>query len=319
MFDGVKTAMRERTPAWAIGLSLAVVASTTGFVSYTHISALTVALGQSWKTAHLYPLFIDGQIVIGSVIYMTLTGRRRWLGLAGIVPGVLESLFANWESASGHGTWLHGLEAHAWATVAAQAFAVSSFLFERWIKEQASANGARKNSLNLAALAADPETAARLIELLDLRPQATGLTAPEPEPAAVSTPVHLHDRPAVLGWGTAPSTPEPEQQSQGPAPARTTLPYPLPVPVMGPVSSTNGRPAARPARPRSVAAVPAPAEGWPALPKGAALRALLESEPTLRIHNTYGLSRYRVDQMKKDLASGALDLGEDEEVATDAA
>jgi hypothetical protein len=139
--------LRACSPAsLAIGLSLAVVASTTGFVSYTHISALTVALGQSWKTAHLTPLFIDGQIVIGSVIYMVLPDRKRFFGLLGVVPGVLESLFANWESSTVHGSVFHVYEAHAWATVAAQAFAVSSFLFERWLKEQAGQRAAAGES-----------------------------------------------------------------------------------------------------------------------------------------------------------------------------
>lgn len=133
---GVITWLRARASSLTIGWSLAIVAATTGFVSYTHISALTAHLGQSWKTAHLYPLFIDGQIVIGSIYFMTRDGKRRWLGLLGIVPGVAESLYANWESISVSGSWLHVYEAHAWATVPAQAFAVSSFLFERWLKDR---------------------------------------------------------------------------------------------------------------------------------------------------------------------------------------
>jgi hypothetical protein len=137
----VITGLHARSSSLAIGWSLAVVTATTGFVSYTHISALTLTLGQSWKTAHLYPLFIDGQIVIGSVYYMTREGKRKWLGLLGIVPGVLASLFANWESSSVAGSWLHVYASHAWATVPAQAFAVSSFLFERWLKDRGALSG----------------------------------------------------------------------------------------------------------------------------------------------------------------------------------
>jgi hypothetical protein len=116
-------------PSLAIGAALATVTGTTGFVSYTHISALSLELHQSWKTAHLMPVFIDGQIVIGSVFYMVIDGWKRLLGLLGVVPGLAESVFANWESGIAH-----GLRAAAWATVAAQAFAVSSFLFERWLQ-----------------------------------------------------------------------------------------------------------------------------------------------------------------------------------------
>jgi hypothetical protein len=132
----VISGLRARSSSLAIGWSLATVAVTTGFVSYTHITALTLDMGQSWKNSHLYPLFIDGQIVIGSIYFMTRDGKRRWLGLLGIVPGVLESLFANWQSSNVTGSWLHVYGSHAWATVAAQAFAVSSFLFERWLKDR---------------------------------------------------------------------------------------------------------------------------------------------------------------------------------------
>ena len=131
-----RSASATRSPAaWGqallIGGALATVAMTTGFVSYTHISALTLELHQSWKTAHLTPIFIDGQIVIGSAYYMVTKDAKRWWGLLGIAPGLVESLFANWESGISH-----GLLAAAWALVAAQAFAVSSFLFERWLKER---------------------------------------------------------------------------------------------------------------------------------------------------------------------------------------
>ena len=163
----VISALRARSSSLAIGWSLAIVAATTGFVSYTHISALTLSLGQSWKNAHLYPLFIDGQIVIGSVYFMTRDGKRRWLGLLGIVPGVAESLFANWESATGSAlhSWL-GFESHAWATVAAQAFAVSSFLFERWLKDRGALPGVRSVPLQVQENVQQPEDAVLAMEPL---------------------------------------------------------------------------------------------------------------------------------------------------------
>jgi hypothetical protein len=130
------TWLREHATDAAVGIALAVVVGCTGFVSYTHICALTLELHQSWKTAHLAPLYIDGQIVIGSFAWARVTGRPRWCGLAGIVPGLAESLFANWESGI-----VHGLAAAGWATVAAQSFAVSSFLFELWLKHRKDARG----------------------------------------------------------------------------------------------------------------------------------------------------------------------------------
>jgi hypothetical protein len=151
-----------------VGLSLATVAVTTGFISYTHISALTVILHGSWKTAHLMPLAVDGQIAIGSVILMEVKDRRRWLGLIGFVPGLLESLFANWESGI-----VHGLLAASWSTVPAQAFACSTFLFEVWLRYR---RGQQKPSF-LGSRAAAPgpaavpypvalRTASRLAELV---------------------------------------------------------------------------------------------------------------------------------------------------------
>jgi hypothetical protein len=52
------------------------------------------------------------------------------------VPGLAESLFANWESGI-----VHGHLAAIWATVPAQAFAVASFMFERWLKSQVGRGG----------------------------------------------------------------------------------------------------------------------------------------------------------------------------------
>jgi hypothetical protein len=117
-----------------VGGTLATVAAVAGFISYTHICALTLALHQSWKTAHLQALAVDGQIVIGSAVLATATGRHKHWGWLGVVPGLGESLFANWESGIAHGRI-----AAIWATVAAQAFAVSTFLFERWLKARIAA------------------------------------------------------------------------------------------------------------------------------------------------------------------------------------
>jgi hypothetical protein len=114
------------------GLALAAVTAVTGEISYTHICALTLVLHQSWQTAHLMPFAVDGQIVVGSVVLLVARGRTAWWGWLGIVPGLAESLFANWESGIAHGRLSAG-----WAVVAAASFAGSSFIFERWLKSQA--------------------------------------------------------------------------------------------------------------------------------------------------------------------------------------
>lgn len=119
-------------PALVVAATFAAVVGTTGFVSYTHISALMLQAHQSWKTAHLTPLFVDGQIVIGSVFFLVVAGKQRFLGLIGVVPGILESLYANWESGI-----IYGRRDAVIAAVAAQVFAGSSFLFERWLKSRA--------------------------------------------------------------------------------------------------------------------------------------------------------------------------------------
>lgn len=125
----VMALLRRVGPALVVGGTLATVAAVAGFISYTHICALTLALHQSWKTAHLTPLAVDGQIVIGSAVLATVGGGQKHYGWLGVVPGLAESLFANWESGIAHGR-----TSAIWATVAAQAFAVSCFLFERWLK-----------------------------------------------------------------------------------------------------------------------------------------------------------------------------------------
>jgi hypothetical protein len=132
--SGISGWLREWGGALVVGGALATVATVAGFISYTHICALTLQLHQSWKTAHLIPLAVDGQLTIGSAVLATATGRQKHWGWLGVIPGLGESLFANWESGI-----VHGYTAAIWATVAAQAFAVSGFLFERWLKSRISA------------------------------------------------------------------------------------------------------------------------------------------------------------------------------------
>jgi hypothetical protein len=113
------------------GLALATVAGVTGRISYLHIKALTLALHQPPQVAQIMPFGVDGLIVVGSVVLLQAVAGQEWLGWLGIGPGVAASLFANAESGIAYG-WLSAV----WATVPAVAFAVATFMFERWLKGQ---------------------------------------------------------------------------------------------------------------------------------------------------------------------------------------
>lgn len=282
---GVITGLRERASALAVGLSLATVTLATGFISYTHISALTVDYWQNWKTAHLMPLAVDGQIVIGSVYFMEHSGeKRRWLGLIGVVPGILESLYSNWQSvAPPPGVyWLTSLEAHFWATVPAQAFACSTILFERWVHSRRQSQGKPGILASLTALttALAPEEVIK-----QLLPQAPEPAAPGPEPEG-----------APRGLVSPAAAPEA---------APLALPYPLPLPVMGPAS----QPPARRPRPKAV-----PAEGDARLPLPAdegELRKIVSSMTRNKIWETYQVSKGGADKLRAQY----LDSDSSEEVA----
>ena len=128
--DAVKW-LREWWPRLVAGLALATVAMAAGVVSYTHIDALTVALGGSRLAGHLVPVGVDGQIGVGSVVLLTATGRHARWGWPPIVLGMAESLFANYMSGISHGRL-----GATWAMVPALAFAVATFTLERWAKSQ---------------------------------------------------------------------------------------------------------------------------------------------------------------------------------------
>lgn len=151
------------------GLALATVTGVTGFISYTHICALTLVLHQSWQTAHLMPFAVDGQIVVGSVVLLVAHGRTAWWGWLGIVPGLAESLYANWESGI-----VHGRADAAWAVVAAQAFAFSSFIFERWLKSQV-----KWGTTAWPATVAEPEAEAVSAPVADAVPEVPRSLTPD--------------------------------------------------------------------------------------------------------------------------------------------
>lgn len=290
---GVITALRERASSLVIGLSLATVAVTTGFISYTHISALTIHEHQSWKSAHLYPLAVDGQIAIGSVILMEVKGKARWWGLVGFLPGLAESLIANWAS----GWQGHNLGAALWSTVPAQAFACSTFLFEMWMRHRRRVQQGTARPLMTSVIASSQLAMAKIAA--ELFPQAPEPVAPGPEPEVTACrdtmrALSISARPEGAPWGlvTPAAAPEPER-------AALSLPYPLPVPVMGPV----GQP--RAASPRAVKAV-ADADKLP-LPEGEELVRVLSTMSRNEIWRTYQVSKHRADQLLKALAEGNLE------------
>ncbi len=261
-----------------IGWSLAAVTFATGFISFTHISALVLIEHQNWKTAHLMPVVVDGQIAIGSGYFMANAGkRRRWFGLLGFLPGLGESLVANWVSG-----YPHGIFAAAVATVPAQAFAVSSYLFERWLHERHPDLGRTVAALVrpvLAPLAPDP------------LPQAPAPVAPGPVPALV----HLHAAPQGTPWGLV-------------SPAAVPVPVPEParraVPVLGPVMMLADRPAV----PRARKPQPVADAAKQPLPEGVdALRQVLTTMSRNEIWRTYQVSKHRADQLLKALAAGTLE------------
>jgi hypothetical protein len=260
--------LRERASAMAVGLSLATVSLATGFISYTHISALTQVYWQNWKTAHLMPLAVDGQIVIGSVYFMETEGRKRFLGLIGVVPGIAESLYANWQSvAPPHGTpWLVVFEAHLWATVPAQAFACSTVLFERWL-----------HSRRAPRPVASPAPVA-----------IPGAAPSVPEPAAPAAPA-----------GAAFPLPVPVM---GPAEA---LNGHRPVPGWVKTEQAAARTLRRVTAP---SAGPDGNDDRPPLPEGAELAALLGDPEVSanEMHRRYNVTRYTANQMRKQFAAGEL-------------
>ena len=113
------------------GLALAAVAGVAGLISYIHIYRLTLTLHQPVMVARLMPIAVDGLVVVGSVVLLHSAPGQRWLGWVGVGPGVTISLFANVESGIGY-----GLLAAVWAGIPAVAFALSTFMLERWLKSQ---------------------------------------------------------------------------------------------------------------------------------------------------------------------------------------
>lgn len=285
-FGGVITGARGRASALVIGLSLATVAVTTGFISYTHISALTIHEHQSWKTAHLMPLTIDGQIAIGSILLMEIKGKNRWWGLLCFLPGLGESLIANWASG-----WAgHNLGAALWSTVPAQSFACSTFLFEMWLRHRRQSGSAR---ISVTSVIASSQLAMAKIAA-SLLPQAPEPVAPGLEPEVTACrdtrrALAVSARPEGAPWGLVSPAVAPEQ------------PAAFVIPTRGPVMDLSQRPV----KPRAVKAVD---DDRQPLPEDKdELRRVLESMSRNEIWRTYQVSKHKADQLLKALADGNLE------------
>lgn len=284
-----------------VGGSMAAVAFCSGFISYTHIAALTMHEGGSWKTAHLMPVVIDGQIVIGSGYFMD--GKNRWqkaagLGL-GVLPGIGESLVANWESGAAHGLW-----AGIWSTVPAQAFACSMFLFERWLHNRKLARIAAGELRTELELAVDQMTLAHERELAGLRTEqettASQLaTVQEHAAGAAQANTVLHGQVQELTARVS----ELQALLARRKPARQPA---APGAAAGP--GQEAARAAAPARP----AHPAPAgNGNPPLPLGGELAELLLKTPANVLERNYDIGRWLANKVRQDFIAGVRVIGAD--------
>jgi hypothetical protein len=151
--DAPRIVLRWDRPAIIAAQPVAVVAAVAGAVSYSHIVALGLRVGQDSADAHLLPVSVDGLIIAGSVIIMC----GSLLGWVGVVLGVAATLFANVEAGLPHGALSAAVS--AWP---AFAFTCASFMLERWLKSQAGRTAGPP-----------PEVAALHAQVDELRAQAT--------------------------------------------------------------------------------------------------------------------------------------------------
>jgi hypothetical protein len=141
--NATRTWLREWWSRLIAGLAFAVVAAVTGYISYTHIEALTLALHQPPMVARLMPLGVDGLIVVGSVALLQASDDHPHLGWLCVAPGAAASLFANIESGLRYGPLSAG-----WAGLASAGFFVATFTLERWLQAQAGRSGQSGNDGN---------------------------------------------------------------------------------------------------------------------------------------------------------------------------
>lgn len=157
--------MAVRWPRVFSGGAIIAVASSAGWVSYTHIYELTLTLGGGASAAVLMPIGVDGLITAGSVVLLQ-GGTLGWVCLG---PGVAISLFANIEAGLPHG-WLSAL----WSAVPSVSFALASFVLERHLRGRGRGRG--RSRAAAPALAAErteraPEAPVRAVAAAPAHPE----------------------------------------------------------------------------------------------------------------------------------------------------
>lgn len=300
--------VRANFSSTVTGSAMATVAFCSGFISYTHICALTLSDHGSWKVAHLMPLPVDGQIVIGSSYFMD--GKNRWqkIGglLLGVLPGIGESLWANWQSGAAF-----GYRSQLWDTVPAQAFACSMFLFERWLHNR-----------KLARIAAGQLRTEQELAIAGLREAAA-----QAERAHEQELAGAHEQYGQLAGQLAVAQANAEGAGQANAALHGQVQEltarvaelqgllarrkPARQPAAPGAAAGPGQEAARaaaPARP----AHPAPAgNGNPELPTGGELAELLLKVTANEIARQYDIGRWTANEAKKDFIAGVRVIGPD--------
>lgn len=320
--------VRANFSSTVTGSAMATVAFCSGFISYTHICALTLSDHGSWKVAHLMPLPVDGQIVIGSSYF--LDGKNRWQKAAGlllgVLPGIGESLWANWQSGAAF-----GFRSQLWDTVPAQAFACSMFLFERWLHNRKLARIAAgelrtEQELAIAGLEEAMAAAAREHEgVLAGARTAQEELAGQLASAQAATSAARDAGTALQGQVAELTARVSELQ------ALLARRKPARQPAAPGAAAGPGQEAARPAAPARPAH-PAPAgNGNPPLPTGGELAELLLKMPANVMERNYDIGRWTANKVKQDFIAGVRVIGpdgrlewataleNDEEAETDAA
>lgn len=300
--------VRANFSSTVTGSAMATVAFCSGFISYTHICALTLSDHGSWKVAHLMPLPVDGQIIIGSSYF--LDGKTRWQKAAGlllgVLPGIGESLWANWQSGAEF-----GFRSQLWDTVPAQAFACSMFLFERWLHnrklariaagelrtEQELAIAGLQEEMAGTAAAHERELAGARLAHEELAGQLTAAQATVAGAGEANTALHGQVRELTARVSELQSLLARRKPARQPA---------APGAAAGP--EQEAALAAAPAR----SAHPAPAgNDLPPLPLGGELAELLLKMPANIMARNYDIGRWLANKVKQDFIAGVRVIGPD--------
>lgn len=218
------------------------VAGIAAVVSFSHMRALGLRLGESWR-AQLIPFSVDGLVVAASLVLvdrrlrgLAMSLRECWLPWGAIGAGVLTSLIANAADATSG-------EAQLWSAWPALAFGVAFELLLILFRGQDSGHTAES---------AEPKLTSPPVPALDLpparyQPIASPVVVP-PKPVPTPPPV-APDR------STQPRVPEASSTQPVPPQVRPTVPSTPPTPPATAPAPQPRRPDPAP-RPTLVAVEP---------------------------------------------------------------